>query len=98
MDAIASAEERIVSERLRQKLNEVNTAVQAELASVQDHVNFNLQVFYFVLLSFFFLCVFPVKYFDNNNGDIWISEMGICSKLILSVHMNALIEERSKMR
>lgn len=78
MDAIASAEERIVSERLRQKLNEVNTAVQAELASVQDHVNFNLQVFYFVLL-FFFFCVFPVKFFDNNNGDIWISEMGICS-------------------
>lgn len=47
MDAIAAAEERIVTERLRQKLNEVNTAAQAELASVQDHVNFNLQQAYF---------------------------------------------------
>ncbi|GKC04535.1 retrovirus-related pol polyprotein LINE-1 [Tanacetum coccineum] len=40
-------EERIVSERLRQKLNEVNTAAQSQLAVIQDHVNFTLQKAYF---------------------------------------------------
>ncbi|CDP07997.1 unnamed protein product [Coffea canephora] len=47
MDAIAAAEERIVNDRLRQKLNEVNTAAQSELSPVQDHVNFTLQQAYF---------------------------------------------------
>ncbi|KAI5660849.1 hypothetical protein M9H77_20172 [Catharanthus roseus] len=47
MDAIAAAEERIVNDRLRQKLNEVNIAAQSQLASVQDHVNFALQQAYF---------------------------------------------------
>nr|XP_027117801.1 protein FAM136A-like [Coffea arabica] len=47
MDAIAAAEERIVSDRLRQKLNEVNTAAQSQLSPVQDHVNFTLQQAYF---------------------------------------------------
>lgn len=44
MEAIAAAEERIVSERLKQKLNEVNTAAQSQLAGIQDHVQFTLQV------------------------------------------------------
>ncbi|KAL2470134.1 Eukaryotic protein of unknown function (DUF842) [Abeliophyllum distichum] len=47
MDHIAAAEERIVNERLRQKLNEVNSAAQSELSGVQDHVNFTLQQAYF---------------------------------------------------
>ncbi|XP_047336499.1 protein FAM136A-like [Impatiens glandulifera] len=47
MDHIAAAEERIVTERLRQKLNEVNTAAQTQLSGVQDHVNFTLQQAYF---------------------------------------------------
>ncbi|CAI9770924.1 unnamed protein product [Fraxinus pennsylvanica] len=47
MDHIAAAEERIVNERLRQKLNEVNSAAQSELSVVQDHVNFTLQQAYF---------------------------------------------------
>ncbi|XP_009622575.1 uncharacterized protein LOC107774636 [Nicotiana tabacum] len=47
MDAIAAAEERIVSERLRQKLNDVNTAAQTQLAGIQDHVNFTLQQAYY---------------------------------------------------
>ncbi|XP_027165519.1 protein FAM136A-like [Coffea eugenioides] len=47
MDAIAAAEERIVNDRLRQKLNEVNTAAQSQLSPVQDHVNFTLQQAYF---------------------------------------------------
>lgn len=45
MDHIAAAEERLVNDRLRQKLNEVNTAAQHHLAAVQDHINFTLQVF-----------------------------------------------------
>ncbi|CAA2993629.1 protein FAM136A-like [Olea europaea var. sylvestris] len=47
MDHIAAADERIVNERLRQKLNEVNSAAQSELSGVQDHVNFTLQQAYF---------------------------------------------------
>ncbi|MCD7456210.1 hypothetical protein HAX54_030878 [Datura stramonium] len=47
MDHIAAAEERIVTERIRQKLNEVNTAAQTQLSGVQDHINFTLQQAYF---------------------------------------------------
>ncbi|XP_047318432.1 protein FAM136A-like [Impatiens glandulifera] len=47
MDDIAAAEERIVTERLRQKLNEVNTTAQTQLSVVQDHVKFTLQQAYF---------------------------------------------------
>ncbi|PIN05470.1 hypothetical protein CDL12_21990 [Handroanthus impetiginosus] len=47
MDHIRAAEERLVNERLRQKLNEVNAAAQSHLAGVQDHINFTLQQAYF---------------------------------------------------
>ncbi|KAJ3703532.1 hypothetical protein LUZ61_007237 [Rhynchospora tenuis] len=47
MDNIAAVEERIVTERIRKKLDEVNAAAQEQLASVQDHVNFTLQKAYF---------------------------------------------------
>ncbi|KAL3506861.1 hypothetical protein ACH5RR_032243 [Cinchona calisaya] len=47
MDAIAAVEERMVNDRLRQKLNEVNSAAQSQLSPVQDHVNFTLQQAYF---------------------------------------------------
>ncbi|KAK4349327.1 hypothetical protein RND71_032082 [Anisodus tanguticus] len=47
MDHIAAAEERIVTERIRKKLNEVNTAAQTQLSGVQDHINFTLQQAYF---------------------------------------------------
>ncbi|CAN4085039.1 unnamed protein product [Withania somnifera] len=47
MDHIAAAEERIVSERIRKKLNQVNTATQTQLSGVQDHVHFTLQQAYF---------------------------------------------------
>ncbi|XP_076951653.1 uncharacterized protein LOC143625084 [Bidens hawaiensis] len=47
MNHIDAAEERIVTERLRQKLNEVNSAAQSHLGVVQDHVNFTLQKAYF---------------------------------------------------
>ncbi|KAL8260067.1 hypothetical protein R6Q59_028020 [Mikania micrantha] len=47
MNNIDAAEERIVTERLRQKLNEVNSAAQSQLSVVQDHVNFTLQKAYF---------------------------------------------------
>lgn len=47
MNHIAAAEEQIVSERLRRKLNEVNSVAQTQLSGVQDHVNFTLQQAYF---------------------------------------------------
>ncbi|KAG8375881.1 hypothetical protein BUALT_Bualt09G0005200 [Buddleja alternifolia] len=48
MDHIATAaEERLINERLMQKLNEVNTVAQSHLAAVQDHINFTLQQAYF---------------------------------------------------
>ncbi|KAF7824900.1 protein FAM136A-like [Senna tora] len=47
MDHLAAAEEQIASQRLKQKLNEVNVAAQTHLAPVQDHVNFTLQKAYF---------------------------------------------------
>ncbi|XP_077252985.1 uncharacterized protein LOC143892332 [Tasmannia lanceolata] len=47
MNHIAAAEERIVYERLKRKLNEVNVAAQNQLSKIQDHVNFNLQQAYF---------------------------------------------------
>ncbi|ERN20249.1 hypothetical protein AMTRI_Chr06g178450 [Amborella trichopoda] len=40
-------EERIVSDRLQRKLNDVNLEVQKQLSGVQDHVNFTLQQAYF---------------------------------------------------
>ncbi|EOY04654.1 Uncharacterized protein TCM_019854 isoform 1 [Theobroma cacao] len=47
MDHIAAMEQQLVSERMRKKLNEVNLAAQAQLAPVQDHINFTLQQAYF---------------------------------------------------
>ncbi|CAH9120835.1 unnamed protein product [Cuscuta epithymum] len=38
-----SAEERLVTERLKQKLNEVNIAVETHFSGITDHVNFTLQ-------------------------------------------------------
>ncbi|GER34161.1 hypothetical protein STAS_10344 [Striga asiatica] len=47
MDHAAAAQERLVNEKLRQKLNEVNAAAQSHLAGVHDHINFTLQQAYF---------------------------------------------------
>ncbi|GER38645.1 hypothetical protein STAS_15169 [Striga asiatica] len=47
MDHAAAAEESLVHERLRQKLNEVNAAAELHLAGVKDHINFTLQQAYF---------------------------------------------------
>ncbi|CAH8264402.1 unnamed protein product [Arabidopsis lyrata] len=47
MDHLAAAEEQIVSERLRRKLQEVNAAAQTQLSPIQDHINFTLQQAYF---------------------------------------------------
>ncbi|XP_057453808.1 uncharacterized protein LOC130745524 [Lotus japonicus] len=47
MDHFAAAEEQIASQKLRQKLDEVNVAAQANLAPIQDHVNYTLQKAYF---------------------------------------------------
>ncbi|KAB1214313.1 hypothetical protein CJ030_MR5G000456 [Morella rubra] len=47
MDHIAAAEERIVTERVQQKLHQVNIAAKEHLSPLQDHVNFTLQQAYF---------------------------------------------------
>ncbi|XP_044415124.1 protein FAM136A [Triticum aestivum] len=47
MDHVSSMEERIVADRIRKKLEEVNVAAQKHLEGVQDHVNFTLQKEYF---------------------------------------------------
>ncbi|XP_058782708.1 uncharacterized protein LOC131657314 [Vicia villosa] len=47
MDHFAVSEEQLASQRLRQKLEEVNVAAQTHLAPVQDHVNYTLQKAYF---------------------------------------------------
>ncbi|KAJ4895332.1 hypothetical protein Rs2_22126 [Raphanus sativus] len=47
MDHIAAAEEQIVTERIRRKLEEVNASAQSQLSPVQDHINFTLQQAYF---------------------------------------------------
>lgn len=52
MNHIAAAEEQLVSERLRRKLNEINLAAQAQLSGVQDHVNFTLQVSLYLYILF----------------------------------------------
>lgn len=44
MDHMAAMEEQVVSERVKQKLQDVNAAAQKHLAPIQDHVNFTLQV------------------------------------------------------
>jgi len=45
MDHIAAAEEQIVTERIRRKLEEVNATAQSQLSPIQDHINFTLQVY-----------------------------------------------------
>ncbi|KAM5554130.1 protein FAM136A [Rosa sericea] len=47
MDHMAAMEEQLVSERVKQKLQDVNAAAQKHLSPVQDHVNFTLQQAYF---------------------------------------------------
>ena len=44
MDYAAGAEERMVSERVQQRLHQVNIAAKEHLSPIQDHVNFTLQV------------------------------------------------------
>nr|GMD97717.1 protein FAM136A-like [Ipomoea batatas] len=47
MDHLADAEEQMVTEIMRQKLNEITAATEAQLSGVKDHVNFTLQQAYF---------------------------------------------------
>lgn len=46
------AEEKMVRERIRKKVNEVSSVSQSLLSPVQDHINFTLQVRLFLYLSF----------------------------------------------
>ena len=44
MDYSTRAKERMVLERVQQKLHQVNVAIKEHLSPIQDHVNFTLQV------------------------------------------------------
>ena len=57
MDYAAGAEERMVSERVQQKLHQVNVAAKEHLSPIQDHVNFTLQVLLPSLSLSLSLCV-----------------------------------------
>lgn len=47
MDHIAAMEERMVTDKIKRKLEEVNIAAKNQLQPIQDHVNFTLQKAYF---------------------------------------------------
>ena len=57
MDYAAGAEERMVSERVQQKLHQVNVAAKEHLSPIQDHVNFTLQVLLSSLSLSLFVCM-----------------------------------------
>ncbi|XP_068666854.1 uncharacterized protein [Aristolochia californica] len=83
MDHIAAAEERIVSDRMRRKLEEVNTVAQKQLAGIQDHVNFTLQQAYFK-------CAYEC--FDRKRGQEGINNcVEHCSVPVLRA--NNMVEE-----
>ena len=46
MDAIAAAQERLMQERLKHKIDQINSAAQTQLEPVHHHINFTLQVIY----------------------------------------------------
>lgn len=84
MNHIAAMEEQVVSERMRQKLNEVNMAAQAQLGPIQDHVNFTLQVCLFVVfdlrspVSVCCLLFFSINAFIHDFLFFWIFIFIIC--------------------
>ncbi|XP_068662134.1 uncharacterized protein [Aristolochia californica] len=83
MDHIAAAEERIVADRMKRKLEEVNTAAQKQLAGIQDHVNFTLQQAYFK-------CAYEC--FDRKRGQEGINNcVENCSVPVLRA--NNMVEE-----
>ncbi|WOH12504.1 hypothetical protein DCAR_0832008 [Daucus carota subsp. sativus] len=47
MDAIAAAQERLMQERLKHKIDQINSAAQTQLEPVHHHINFTLQKAYF---------------------------------------------------
>nr|VDC70601.1 unnamed protein product [Brassica rapa] len=76
MDHIAAAEEQIVSERLRRKLEEVNVAAQSQLSPIQDHINFTLQlhesvISFSLLQQAYFKCAYEC--FDRRRNQEEIS-------------------------
>eukprot|EP01018_Ginkgo_biloba_P022471 Gb_12255 [translate_table: standard] len=88
-----SPEERIVSERVKRSLNEVNTAVQQQLSGVQDHVNFTLQV---TAISYqaYFKCAYEC--FDRSRSQQEISNcVEYCSAPVVQAN-NVVENEMSR--
>lgn len=67
-------EEQLVSERIKQKLNQVNLAAQTHLSPVQDHVNFTLQVYIFDdhVIVIFLYWFFDGFYYKSVLCMLWI--------------------------
>ncbi|KAG2556543.1 hypothetical protein PVAP13_8NG202601 [Panicum virgatum] len=70
MDHLGAMEERVVTERIRQKLEEVNAAAQQQLAGVQDHVNFTMQVKEVLPQQAYFKCAYDCFYRRRNQEGI----------------------------
>nr|GLL49323.1 uncharacterized protein LOC109183466 [Ipomoea trifida] len=85
MDHLADAEEQMVTEIMRQKLNEITAATEAQLSGVKDHVNFTLQKAYFK-------CAYEC--FDRNKTQEEIGNcVEYCSVPVLKAHY--LVEDET---
>lgn len=95
MDHIAAAQEQMISERMKRKLDEVNTAAQSHLAPVQDHINFTLQVSFsssFSIFLFLQIRVLFLLFFI-----IWvhvINDVTVCYCLPFSYPINLYLSIR----
>lgn len=63
MDDIGATQERLMQERLKHKLDQVNSAAQTQLSQLRHHVNFTLQVIYLAPIPFLYIYEF-FDYFD----------------------------------
>ncbi|KAH0464426.1 hypothetical protein IEQ34_007212 [Dendrobium chrysotoxum] len=93
MDRIAAMEERMVTDKIRRKLEEVNIAAQNQLQPIQDHVNFTLQVLLLSHLCFLKSIILQMRYecFDRRRRQEEINScVESCSVPVLKA--NNLVE------
>jgi len=50
MDRMAVAEEQILLERVRRKIEEVNASGQSQLSPIQEHISFTLLVYIYIYI------------------------------------------------
>jgi len=54
MDRMAVAEEQILLERVRRKIEEVNASGQSQLSPIQEHISFTLLVYIYIYIYIYF--------------------------------------------